>query len=95
MSDHTVNHLRAALFKQIGELQNPNRDTGETVARARAVAEVGRTILESAKLEIEHARMVGGTGVPFLGPGESEPLTRQTATGTLERQGNVLRHRLK
>lgn len=95
MSEHTVSHLRAALFKQISELQNPDRDTGEAVARARAVAEVGRTILESAKLEIEHARMVGGTEVPFLDPGESEPLTRQTATGTLERQGNVLRHRLK
>ena len=88
---HTVNYLRAALFAQLDNLRNPTRDVEVEVSRARAMSEVGRTILESAKLEIEHARMLGNQSVEFLGGGT--PAIERRENGTIiERRGNVLRH---
>lgn len=88
---HTVNDLRAALFAQLDNLRNPTRDVEVEVSRARAMSEVGRTILESAKLEIEHARMLGNQSVDFLGGGM--PAVERRENGTIiERRGNVLRH---
>lgn len=87
---HTVNDLRAALFAQMDCLRNPKRDISEEVSKARAMADISRVILESAKLEIEHARLIGGSTVEFLGGGE--PATKRLSTGTVTRDGNVLRH---
>lgn len=89
---HTINDLRAALFAQLDNLRNPARDVDQEVNRARAITDVSRTILESAKIEIEHSRMLGGVTVEFLAT-ESTPAVRQIATGTVERVGNVTRHR--
>lgn len=95
---NTVNDLREALFKQLEALQSAETDTVEVVSRARAVSEIGRTILESAKLEIEHAKMIGNVGVEFLGatpaPALPDPAVRKTANGVAETRGNVTRHRI-
>lgn len=95
MSEHTVQDLRRALFKQLDALQNPDRDTAEEVSRAKVMSEIGRTILESAKLEMDHSKMTGGSGVQFLGKAAGDPRTQRTPTGIIERDGNVTRHRLQ
>ncbi len=92
---HTVQHLRAALFRQIDALRSPGTDTADAVSRARATSEVARTILETAKLEIEYARMTGQSSVDFLALPEPEPAVKSTAHGTLHREGNVIRHVMK
>jgi len=101
---HTVNDLRAALFRQLDALQDGKKDIAVEISRAKAMSDISRTILESAKVELEHQRLTGSTGSGFL---DSAPLAidspetsaaaqiKQTATGTAETVGNRTVHKLR
>ena len=71
------------------------------IDRAKAVCEVGQVIINTAKVEIEHARVTGGsTGSGFLGtPVLSGPESGMTATGQKQVEsvpgGTVTTHRMR
>ncbi len=67
--NHTITDLRAHLFATIEGLRD--KDNPLAIDRAKAVAEVAQTIINSAKVEVEHMKVSGeidGTGfiVPAL-----------------------------
>ena len=72
---HTIEDLRNHLFGTLASL----RDTSSPMEteRGRAIAEVARVIVDSAKVEVQHLELVGGAGSGFLpeptAPGKPVP----------------------
>jgi hypothetical protein len=64
---HTINDLREHLFATLEGLRN--KDNPMDIDRAKAVSEVAQTIINTAKVEVEHMKVSGeieGTG--FITP---------------------------
>jgi hypothetical protein len=60
---HTINDLREHLFATLEGLRN--KENPLDIERARAVSEVAQTIINTAKVEVEHMKVSGemdGTG---------------------------------
>jgi hypothetical protein len=60
---HTINDLREHLFATLEGLRN--KENPLDIERAKAVSEVAQTIINSAKVEVEHMKISGevdGTG---------------------------------
>lgn len=64
----TIEDLRAHLFATLEGLRDPANPMD--IDRAKAVSDVAQTIINTAKLEVEHLRAVGGKGSRFI---ESTP----------------------
>lgn len=63
--DNTITGLRAELFATLRGLRTGKID----IDQARAVSDVAQTIINSAKVEVEHAKAVGATAASaFLAP---------------------------
>lgn len=78
---HNVNDLRAAMFEAMDLLK-----TGQiTVEQARAMSELGKVMIDSAKTEVEYIKINGGGELPFLETDERLP----------EGVVSVTRHRIK
>ncbi|CAB3782169.1 hypothetical protein LMG27177_01182 [Paraburkholderia fynbosensis] len=66
MSD--IRKLREHLFSTLEGLMD--RDKPMEIDRAKAVAEIAQVIINSAKAETEHVKVVGGKATEFIsGPG--------------------------
>ncbi len=95
MSD-TIKDLREELFKTLRGLTD--KSDPMDIERAKAVADIGQTIINTAKVEIDFVRLSGGTGTGFIeemtGNG-TPPLPTKTATGTVEHQGGKTVHRIR
>lgn len=65
MSSHTIHDLRRHLFAALDGLTD--KQAPMDIERAKAVAEVAQTIINSAKVEVDHLRVVGGNGSGFIG----------------------------
>lgn len=61
---NTIDTLRAHLFETLAALNDKNAPMD--VERAKAVAEIAQVIINSAKVEVEHQKIAGGTGTGFL-----------------------------
>lgn len=67
----TVDDLREHLFATLEGLRAGTID----IERAKAISEVSQTIINSAKVEVEAARLVDGAEAPrFLASGSEQPL---------------------
>lgn len=64
MSKETIADLRTELFATLRGLTD--KETPMEIERARAVSEIAQTIINSAKVEVEHMKVVGGDGSGFL-----------------------------
>ena len=62
MSEKTITNLRAALFETLQQVKNGTMD----LDKARAVNELGKTLIDSAKVEVEYLRATGGGESTFL-----------------------------
>lgn len=63
---HTINDLREHLFATLEGLRD--KSAPMEIDRAKAVAEVAQTIINSAKVEVEHMKVAGNTsGTGFIG----------------------------
>lgn len=84
-SSRNIDDLREHLFATLAAL----RDTSNPmdIDRARAVSEVAKTIIDSAKVEVEYMRMNGGGESEFIGAIGSNNLP-EGITG-------VMRHRIR
>lgn len=64
---HTISDLRTHLFATLAELRDKNNPMD--IERAKAVADVAQTIINSAKVEVEHMKVAGCTeGSGFMDP---------------------------
>jgi len=75
MPRNKIEDLRNHLFETLEALKDT--DNPMPIDRARAVADVARVIVESAKVEVDFLRVTGGTkSTDFLPDGDSETVTR-------------------
>lgn len=59
-----IEDLRNHLFATLEALQD--EDKPMDIERARAVADVSRVLIDSAKVEVEFLRVTGGEGTGFM-----------------------------
>ncbi|MBN9357444.1 MAG: hypothetical protein J0I15_13405 [Herbaspirillum huttiense] len=65
-----ISALRVHLFETLAALRD--KDNPMDIERAKAVSEVAQVIINTAKVEVEHARVTGGKGSAFLGDSKPE-----------------------
>jgi len=88
--NNTITDLRAALFATIEELRD--KDKPMDIERAKAIAEVAQTIVNSAKVEVDYLKVAGGEGTPLLKDARGEvEKPKQLPAGVL----GVVTHRMK
>jgi hypothetical protein len=81
----TVSDLREHLFATLAGL----RDGTVSIETARAISDVSQTIINSAKVEVEYAKVSGGDSSTFLGaPDDDQVRLPAGVTG-------ITRHRLR
>lgn len=99
MSD--IQALREHLFNTLQALQDTENPMD--IERAKAICQVGDVIVDTAKAEIDFAKVIGNVdtqffhkqGLPIAPQLPHEAETKQTKTGTLHTAGNVTTHHLK
>lgn len=64
MSGNTITDLRATLFDTLRALNRA--DDPMEIERAKAISDVAQTIINSAKVEVDHLRLTGGRGSGFI-----------------------------
>ena len=88
----TITELRAELFKALAGLS----DKTIPIDRAKAVAEVAQTIINSAKVEVEFLKVTRGKGSGFFP--DAAALPGEQGGATLIEQGpgyRITQHKLK
>lgn len=78
---HTIEELRTELFATLKDLRDPQKPMD--LDRAKVIATVGQTIIDSARTEVEFMKVAGGQGTGFIPQqlpapkdGEKEPPVR-------------------
>ena len=88
---NNVTELRTHLFDALRGLKDKTMD----IDRAKAIADVSQTIINSAKVEVDYLRVAGGTGSGFI-PDAPPALTGAGPDVVHQGQGvTVRRHVLK
>lgn len=64
MTNPNIDTLRGHLFDTLADLRNKEKPMD--IDRAKAVAEVARAVIDSAKVEVEHMKVAGGQGSGFI-----------------------------
>jgi hypothetical protein len=83
----SLNDLRAALFDTLEGVKAGTID----LEKARAINEIGKTLVDTAKVEVDFLRATEGDSSSFIQP-EQAPRLEHAAGG--EWPGQVTRHRL-
>jgi hypothetical protein len=98
-----ITDLRNLLFDAIAGVKSGNLD----IDKARTINELSKTLVDTARAEIDHTKITGGMGSDFLetvteprlsGPGET---TRERTgngiktTTTLANGASVVQHRMR
>lgn len=75
---HTINDLREHLFATLDGLRD--KDKPIDIDRAKAIAEIAQTIINSAKVEVDHMRVAGtAVGTGFIAAMPAPEPTSQAA----------------
>lgn len=64
MSKHTIDDLRDMMFETLQALKDKEKPMD--IERALAMKEVAQVIVNSAKVEVDHMRISGGSGSGFI-----------------------------
>lgn len=87
-----ISALRSHLFAALAGLSD--KENPMDIERAKAIADVGQVIINSAKVEVDHIRVVGGKGSGFIPltatPPENPPARGKSLMGMAV--GNVIGH---
>jgi hypothetical protein len=91
----TIAQLRSELFKTLRNLTDQSNPM--EIERARAVSDVAQTIINTAKVEIEHLKITGGTGTGFIAdtPPTEKGLPKGTTVVAKLPGACVTQHRLR
>lgn len=84
----TLTDLRAALFETLEGVKAGTVD----LDRARTINELGKTLIDSAKVEVDFIRATDGDASSFIQP---EQAPRLESVGGTDWPGQVTRHRLQ
>ena len=71
-----INELRSIMFETLRAVKTGDE---KDIARAKAVSDLSQTILNSAKIEIEHTKAIGGNCVSAFLSGASHPQAKSIA----------------
>jgi hypothetical protein len=74
-----IEDLRELLFETLTDLRD--KDKPMEIERAKAVADVARVLVDSAKVEVEYLRLAGGKGSGFMPIEEAKPGTPRLVQG--------------
>lgn len=77
---HTIEELRGELFSTLKALRDPEKPMD--LDRAKVIAQVGQTIIDSARTEVEFMKVAGGQGTGFIPqqlPATADGTTREPA----------------
>lgn len=74
---NTIETLRNHLFDTLAALKDKEKPMD--IERAKAISEVAQVIVNSAKVEVDHAKATGAKGSGFL---DKEPELPSGITGT-------------
>lgn len=95
-----INELRKHLFETLQQIRD--KENPLDIERAKAVSDVAQTIINSAKVEIDHMKMTGAASASnFIPTNENRPTlpNGNTATGRQTVQavpgGNIVTHKLR
>lgn len=91
MNDITA--LRTHLFATLDALQD--KDNPMDIDLAKSINETAQVIINSAKVEVDYARVTGKEAGRFLGVAPVEDPESVTATGKKTVEGNVTVHRIR
>lgn len=69
MTQNKIEHLRNHLFETLEMLKDDEKPMD--LDRAKAIADVARVIVDSAKVEVAFMNVIGGGGTGFI-PGSAE-----------------------
>lgn len=72
---YKIEDLRGILFDTLRDLRD--KETPMEIERAKAIAEVAREVVASAKVEVDHMKIAGGKGSGFI-PIEEKPVAPGT-----------------
>lgn len=67
---NNINDLRTHLFDAIRSLKNGTID----IEKAKAISDIAQVIVNSAKVEVDHAKVTGSKGSGFLEKSDEEKL---------------------
>ena len=89
MSNYTINDLRGDLAETLRKLRDG--DPNMTIEKAKAISELGQTMINSAKVEVEFIKTVGRGRTSPTG---FVPITHEDTLDRQERPGNgvTVRH---
>ena len=66
-----IDDLRSHLFATLTALRD--KDAPMEIERAKAISEVAQTVINSARVEVEHMKLIGATGESkFLAGGKAK-----------------------
>lgn len=80
---HSIDDLRSHLFATLEALRDTEKPM--EIDRARAVAEVAREVIASAKVEVEHIKATGSIATDFI-PVLTKPTPPRPQIGSEGRQ---------
>lgn len=66
-----ITTVRTTLFETLQRLSD--KDNPMDLDRAKAINEVAQTLINSAKVEVEALRVIGGNGTGFIPPFQKQP----------------------
>ena len=67
-----IDDLRKHLFDTLADLRD--KDKPLDLERAKAISEVAQTIINSAKVEVEHLKVTGATAATDFIPEQKKPV---------------------
>jgi hypothetical protein len=74
-----VSALRGLLFDTLRDLRDKEKPM--EVDRARAISDVAKVLVDSARVEVEHMKLTGGDGSGFI-PEQPKQITGPTNANT-------------
>jgi hypothetical protein len=86
---NNISTVRKHLLDTLADLRN--RENPMEVERARAVADVARVLVDSAKVEVDFIKASGATGSDFIQPGDGDEKQPQLPNGIT----GIRRHQIK
>ena len=90
MSANTIDDLRSMLMDTMRAVKDGSID----IDKAKAISDLGQTVINAAKVEVDYAKATGQNGSRFLG-NDSAPALPSGDTVTPVPGGRIVTHKLK
>jgi hypothetical protein len=79
-NQNQITEMRSFMFEQMKRLSDPSCDIDKEMKRTEAIVSVGKTLIDSAKVEVDFIRATNSAGTGFI-PGANGKKQKQLADG--------------